>query len=125
MARTVRGGALEPRAARLRIKPRPKPVYVSSARPGVHLGYRRLEGKNGTWIVRLYLGTAGEYETKAFAQADDYAESYNPHVLTYYEAMQRVGGEPAPTRHGESYSVRQALDDYIAWLGRNRKTAKT
>lgn len=107
------------------MKPRAKPIYVSTARPGVHLGYRRLEGKNGSWIVRRYQGRAGDYETKAFAQADDYADSDNGRILTYYEAMQRVGGEAAPLRQGEPYTVRQAVDDYVAWMGRNRKTART
>jgi integrase len=125
MARTVRGGALETRAARLRMKPRGKPHFVSTARPGIHLGYRRLEGKNGTWIIRRYQGNAGVYTNKTFAQADDYANSDAARILTYYEAMRRVAGEAPPVRQRESYTVRQAAADYVEWLARHRKTART
>lgn len=123
MARTVRGGALETRAARLRLKPRGKPYWVASARAGLHLGYRRLDGKNGSWIVRRYQGKAGEYETRAFAQADDYSEGDGAELLTYYQAMERIAGEAPAVRHGSAYRVSDACEDYVTWLRRHRKSA--
>ncbi len=103
MARTIRGGSLERRAARLKLAPRSRPYWIASARAGLHLGYRRLPNQNGTWIARTYQGRSGCYQHRAFAQADDYIESDGDEVLSYYEAVQRIAGAappvdtPAPT----------------------------
>lgn len=123
MARTVRGGTLETRTARLKLAIRARPYWKETGKPGLHLGYRRRENANGTWIARRYQGTAGMYETKAFAQADDYADSDQQEILTYYEATHRLAGEAPPVRHGSQYAVRDAVRDYLAYLKRERKTA--
>jgi integrase len=123
MARTVRGGSLETRASRLRLKPRGKPYWVASAKQGLHLGYRRLAGKNGTWIARRYQGRGGDYDAKAFAQADDHSDADGAEVLAYYDAMRRLSGEAPPVHHGRNYAVSDAIDDYVGWLTRHRKSA--
>jgi integrase len=122
MARTVRGGQVETRSARLRLEPRPRPYWRETGKPGLHLGYRRLEKTNGSWIVRRYQGSGGMYETKAFAQADDYADSDGQEILTYHEAMHRLAGEAPPVRHGSAYTVRDAVTDYLVYLQGHRKT---
>ena len=73
MSRTVRSAQLETRAARLRLKPRKKPYRAASAKQGLHLGYRRIADKNGSWIAFTYQGSSGSYSERAFAQADDYS----------------------------------------------------
>lgn len=123
MARTVRGGSLETRASRLRLAPRGKPYWAASAKQGLHLGYRRLAGKNGPWLVRTYQGRPGAYTVKTFAQADDYADADNSEVLGYYEAMRRVSDEAPPVRHGDRYTVNDAVESYLSWLKVHKKGA--
>jgi len=104
---------------------RPRPYWTPSGKRGLHLGYRRLVNTNGSWIVRRYQGQAGEYDTKAFAQADDFSDSDNSEVLTYYQAIARLTGEAPPVRHGgEQYTVRACVADYLAWLKIHKKTAR-
>ena len=124
MARTVRGGTLETRTARLKLGVRARPYWKETGKPGLHLGYRRRENADGTWIVRRYQGAGGRYVTRAFAQADDYADSDEQEILTYYEAMHRLAGEAPPVRHGSQYAVRDAVHDYLAYLKREKKTAE-
>src|SRR5260370_119778 len=123
MARTVRSYPLETRSARLRLKPRRKPYRTPSAKQGLHLGDRRIADKNGSWIAFTYQGASGSYAERAFAQADDYADSDAGEVLTYFEAMERVSGAAPPVRHGSAYTVQNAIEDYIASLKLNATTA--
>lgn len=124
MARTARGGRLETRSARLRLAPRGKPYWIDSGKPGLHLGYRRAAGKNGTWVVRRYLGEAGHYETKSFGQADDYSDNDSREVLTYYEAMNQIGTAAPPVRHTNPITVREAMENYVGWLTLHRKSGR-
>ena len=55
MPRKVKDKNLDSREARARLKPRGMPYYRSLDKK-LHLGYRRLKGKAGTWWVRHYLG---------------------------------------------------------------------
>ena len=104
---------------------RPRPYWTPSGKRGLHLGYRRLVNTNGSWIVRRYQGQAGEYDTKAFAQADDFSDADNSEVLTYYQAIARLTGEAPPVRHGgEQYTVRSSVADYLAWLKIHKKTPR-
>lgn len=122
MTRTVRGGRLETRSARLRLAPRARAYWNVTAKPGVHLGYRRLANKNGTWIARTYQGRPGVYEQHAFAQADDYAESDGDEVLTYYQAAQRIAGAAPAVRHSSAYSVQDAVTSYLEYIARHRRS---
>lgn len=122
MTRTVRGGRLETRTARLKLPPRARAYWNVTAKPGLHLGYRRLANRNGTWIARTYQGRPGVYEQRAFAQADDYAESDGTEVLTYYEAAQRIAGVAPAVRHSSAYSVQDALTSYLEYIARHRKS---
>ena len=122
MARTVRGGRLETRTARLKLTPRPRAYWVSSAKQGLHLGYRRLKDHNGTWIARTYQGRSGTYVHKAFAQADDYSDSDGGETLTYFQAAQRLGGEAPPVRHSSGYTVQDAVESYLEYIAQYRKS---
>ena len=104
---------------------RARPYWVPSGKPGLHLGYRRLVKTNGSWIVRRYQGQPGEYDTRSFAQADDFSDADSSEVLTYYEAIGRLAGEAPPVRHGtEQYTLRACVTDYLAWLKTHKKTAR-
>jgi hypothetical protein len=122
MARTVRGGRLETRSARLKLVPRPRGYWITTAKAGLHLGYRRLKDHNGTWIARTYQGQSGTYVLKAFAQADDYSESDGDEVLTYFEAAQRIAGAAPPVRHSSAYSVKEAVVSYLDYITRHRRS---
>jgi hypothetical protein len=87
MARTVRGGSIETRSARLRLAARSRPYWAPSGKPGLHLGYRRLVKTNGSWIVRRYQGKPGEYDSKAFAQADDFSDADGQTSVDHLPAM--------------------------------------
>jgi len=122
MARTVRSTPLETRSARLRLKPRRKPYRQASAKAGLHLGYRRIVDKNGSWVAFTYQGSSGKYAERAFAQADDYSDADGSEVIGYYEAMHHVDGAAPPVRHGSQYRVAEAVDDYVASLKLNGTT---
>jgi integrase len=84
MARSTRSSALESRSARLKLPKRGKPYWVRIDR-GLSLGYRRLE-TSGRWVIRRATGDGANW-TKGFATADDYEESNNDDVLSFFEAQ--------------------------------------
>jgi integrase len=85
MARKVRHSALESRSARLRLAIRRKPYGGPSLARGVALLYRRNKG-SGSWELKAS-DDHGSYWTKAFALADDYDDSDDKTVLTFFEAQ--------------------------------------
>src|SRR3954447_12900264 len=85
MARKVSFSALESRSARLRLKVRRRPYSGPSLARGVVLLYRRNK-TNGTWVLKASDGR-GAYWTKAIALADDFEDSDDKSVLTFYEAQ--------------------------------------
>lgn len=127
MARTARAGYLETRTARLKLKPVKSPYWGRTGKAGVHLGYRRRKphGKdaNGTWVARRYAGD-GAYQTEGFAEADDYSDADGVSVLTYEQAVHRLGTDLSEVQRRTRYSVKNSVDDYIAALQLNAKTAK-
>ncbi len=123
MARTVRSAQLETRSARLRLKARRKPYRVATGKAGLHLGYRRIEGRNGSWVSFTYTGKSGSYLERSFAQADDYADCDDGEILTYHQAHARLSDVAPPIHHGTLYTVNDAIDDYVSWLSRHRKSA--
>jgi len=127
MARTARAGYLETRTARLKLKPAKAPYWSRSGKAGVHLGYRRRKphGKdaNGTWVARRYSGD-GTYQTEGFAEADDFSDADGVSFLTYEQAVHRLGVDLSEVQRRTRYSVQNAVDDYVAALQLNAKTAK-
>ncbi len=129
MARTVRDASLETRAARARLKPAAKPYY-RAIDEGLHLGYRK--GKTaGKWVVRWYRGDQA-YETETIGAADDTLDADGDVILTFAQAqavarrvfLDRKRAAAGLTPRSGPYTVKAAIDDYIAWLEHNRKTAK-
>jgi len=129
MARRVHDKTLDSRDARRRLKVRGKPYYRALER-GLHLGYRRLGGgQAGTWVARHYVGDQ-QYEVERIGTADDISDADGVAVLDFWQAqdaarkdmvdrVHRVHGKHGP------YTVGRALDDYLEFLNRERKTGKS
>ena len=127
MAQTARASSLETRTARLKLSPSKKPYWGRSGKAGVHIGYRRRKphGKdaNGSWIARRYTGSGG-YETEVFAEADDFTEADGSSILTYGQAIAKLGAQFSQVQRRTRYTVQTAIDDYLASLQLNATTAK-
>jgi integrase len=128
MARTVRDSNLDSRAARARLKASGVPHWRGLDQ-GLHLGYRR--GKNGgRWVMRWRAADA--YKVETIGTADDTADADGVAVLSYAQAQtiareKRVAHERAAKGlpvDGGPYTVRACIDEYIAFLESNRKSAK-
>ena len=80
--------------------------------PGLHLGYRRLGGRPGTWSVRRYLGDSSYHlEVLKGVVADDYQDSDGHTVLSFAEAQKRaLETKPKPG----DYTVGNAIAAFLA-----------
>jgi integrase len=116
MARKVKSRELDTRGAREKLKARGKP-YWRSLEHGLHIGYRRLKGKAGTWCVRHYLGDQ-QYEVEAIGVADDVSDANGATILDYWQAQARARermterGKPA----NGPLTVQGAVEQYLSWL---------
>ncbi len=125
MPRKVKDKNLDSREGRTRLKPRGTPYYRSMDKR-LHLGYRRLKGKAGTWWARHYIGNQ-EYEVEPIGIADDLTPADGIEIFDYWQAQnkarERMGirttagaGKTGPI------TVRDAIDDYLQFLESNRKS---
>ena len=85
MARKQRNSSLESRTARLKLAVRRRPYPGAKLARGKQMQYRRNKG-NGTWVLKVSDGH-GKPWTKAFALADDFDDSDNKTILTFFEAQ--------------------------------------
>ena len=117
MARRQRNNSLESRTARLKLAVRRRPYPGAKLARGKQMQYRRNKG-NGTWLLKVSDGH-GKPWTKAFAQADDFDDSDNKTILTFFEA-QDVAKGLTRGEHGSDdnapITVCGALTDYRADL---------
>jgi integrase len=118
--RTLRERTLDTAAARLRLPVQSKPFW-RLVQPSLHLGYRRLKKRPGSWIRRRYLGNE-EYQQEWIAYADDYGPSDAQTVLTFAEAQERCRGRP--TVKAGPYTIRDAVEEYLAWYETERKSGR-
>jgi integrase len=119
MPRTLRDAKLDTREARLRLKVRGKP-YWRLIEPGLHVGYRRLAGRPGSWCLRRYVG-AQQYVVEALgAVADDYGDADGATVLTFAQAQRRAL-EHKPKAAAGAMTVKGALEQYLADLAHRGK----
>jgi integrase len=89
--------------------------------PGLHIGYRKLTSGPGTWLARRYSGD-GRYVTEnlrtahgVLVIADDFEEADGIHILNFAQAQQAARG-PRGHRRGPSYTVADAIADYLGYL---------
>src|SRR5690349_15617218 len=88
MARKVRDRELDSRDARSRLQPRGKPYFRTIER-GLHVGYRRLKGKPGTWWARHYVGS-GAYQIECLGPADDLSDADGTAILDFWQAQSKA-----------------------------------
>jgi integrase len=126
MARTLQDAKLDTRAARLRLKKRREPHWRSIS-DGLAVGYRK-GAKGGTWIARHY-STEHSRRFHAIGTADDVADADGTHVLSFaqaQEAARKWFARLARHDRGEvrdgPYTVRECVEEYLAWLQAHRKT---
>jgi integrase len=109
MPRTLKDSNLGTRDARARLRLRGKP-YWRLIEPGLHLGYRRLAGRPGTWCVRRYAG-AQTYTVEAIkgVVADDNADADGRTVLSFAQA-QKVA---LHSKKAGPFTVAEAVEAYL------------
>ncbi len=125
MVRRLKNAALDSRNARLTLKQRKKPRFVSVGQ-GLSLGYRRNKTA-GSWVFRKADGRGGMH-TKAIGNADDYIEADGENVLSYWQAVDKVRemGKPASGSAPGSITVQEAFDNYLPTLeAKNARSAHT
>ncbi len=93
------------------------------------MGYRKGK-KGGAWIARFFLGD-GKYQEKKIGTADDVQDADGVSILSFGQAQElaRVWfSEQGKRRAGldvgvaqQGYTVKQALDDYLAWFTVHRR----
>jgi integrase len=123
--RKVKHRELDSREARSKLKPRGMPYYGALDKK-LHLGYRRLKGKSGTWWARYYLGDR-QYDVESLGIADDQSPADGVEIFDYWQAQdrarERMGVRVA---NGASktgpFTVGNAVDEYLQFLESNRKT---
>ena len=126
MARKVRDKALDSREARSKLSPRGKPYYPHLER-GLHLGYRKLKGRAGTWWARHYIGHQ-KYEMVSIGAADDLSDADGVAILEFWQAQTKarelmVGRAHAAAGKIGPIAVADAMDSYLEFLEGNRKSA--
>jgi integrase len=114
MARAIRDSKLDTREARARLKVQGKPHW-RLIEPGLHLGYRRLQGRPGTWCVRRYAGEQS-YTVAALrgVVADDYQDADGRTVLSFAQAQKDALKKKSKAG---PLTVRQAVEDYLRARG--------
>jgi integrase len=119
MAKRVRDKDIESRAARSKLKARGKP-YFKAIGNGLHIGYRK--GKTeGKWVVRRYVGDQN-YVTETIATADDSVDADGIEALDFWQAQERAR-ERTKKAYSGPYRVRDAIADYLDYLGPDRNRA--
>jgi integrase len=118
MARTVRDARLETAEARKKLAVRGKPHW-RMIEEGLHLGYRRLKGRAGTWVRRKYKGDQ-QYETDTIGTADDISDADGDLILSFKQAQDKARNRLVKSG---PYTVNDAMADYLEFIENNRKSA--
>jgi integrase len=125
MARRVKDATLDSREARSKLKPRGKPYWRAIER-GLHLGYRRLKGKAGTWWARHYVGDQ-QYKIEPIGAADDLSDADGVAILDFWHAQQKARERMVQRAHNAAgktgpLTIEGAITDYLEWLETNRRS---
>jgi integrase len=127
MARKVKDKELDSREARGKLKPRGKPYWRTIER-GLHLGYRKLKGKAGTWWARHYIG-GQQYDMEALGIADDLSDADGVAILSYWQAQDQARERMVKRAHAAAgktgpLTVADAMEAYLEYLeSKNPRTA--
>jgi integrase len=124
MARTIRDNSLGTRTARQGLKIRSKPYYRGITE-GLHLGYRRLRGADGSWTARIYVGDQ-QYITEKIGIADDLNDADGVAVLTFNQAADKARERHTARARQDAglhgpVTVNDAIAAYVVHLDHNGK----
>lgn len=125
MGRATRDTRLETRSAREKLKSTGT-RYWRKISKGLALGYRKGTKVAGTWYARLAMAD-NRYAVQSLGIADDYEDADGVRVLDYFQAQhaaQSRANQHTQQNAGvvsDSYTVGEAMDDYLRWYGANRK----
>jgi len=118
MARTSSNPRVINRTVRAKLSIRRDPYWHLIAE-GQHIGYRK-GAQGGTWIARIYDSVNGRH-FHSLGVADDTVDADGAQVLSFSQAQEAARlwfAERAKAETGDvaagPYSVRQAMDDYLA-----------
>src|SRR5215472_1021791 len=124
MPRKVTSRELDSREARSRLKPRGMPYYKALDQK-LHLGYRRIKGKSGTWWYRVYLGDR-QYAVERIGTADDQGTADGIEIFDFWQAQDKARELMASrVSNGKvvgPLTVKGAVEQYLEWLESNRKS---
>jgi integrase len=125
MPRKVKGRALDSREARNKLKSRGA-AYWRLVDRGLHVGYRRIAGKAGTWWARYYAGEQ-HYNVEPLGTADDVEAADGRTVLDFWQALAKArGGATARVEAPEvikELTVADAIASYVIYLRSRGKGA--
>ncbi len=80
----------------------------------MHIGYRRLKGKAGTWWARHYIGNR-QYETENLGAADDVSNADDVKILNFWQAQDKARKRMVSRATATAdLTVAQAVEKYIA-----------
>jgi integrase len=122
MARRVRDRNLDNRQARSKLPVQARPHWRMIDR-GLHLGYRRLSGKPGTWTARVYAGHQ-TYVVERIGTADDYADADGVAIMSFTQAQDEARKRMVRRAHADNgvagpLTVRAAVESYCRALEDN------
>jgi hypothetical protein len=130
MAKRVKEKLLDSKDARQKLPVQGKPHWRSIER-GLHLGYRRLKGRAGTWVARLYVGETGKpYVEEQIGIADDLSDADGIKILSYWQAVDLARGRMAARARTAAgvpagpYTVKDAIDAHVEHLLLHKRTGR-
>jgi integrase len=124
MPRKILNRRLDSREARSKLRVRGVPYYCAIGKTD-HIGYRRLKGKDGTWLWRWYVGDQNserDYDRIPLGAADDLSTADGDRVLDFWQAQDKARkliaerAKTSPGADGKIITVAVALDRYKADL---------
>ncbi|MGX8013729.1 tyrosine-type recombinase/integrase [Mesorhizobium sp. ORM8.1] len=130
MAKTVKAEKFDSKGARAGLMARGDPYYAKIG-SGVHLGYRKGK-KVGRWVLRYRDERKGQdegvYTVETLADADDVYPANGDTVLDHDQAWERARKKHAELSGEDviahTYSIKEAIEEYLQWMESNRKSAK-
>lgn len=124
MGRRLKNVDLSTRASRKRLKARTKPYY-RLVYTGLHLGYRRMRGRDGSWVARRYLAEQ-RYQQATLEHADD---TPNNSGMSFDEAIRAA--QDWARQHLEATAaaglrnVGDVMQEYLDYLKDEKRSYET
>jgi integrase len=106
---------LDSRSARLKLPVQGKPHDFTNVSPGVSVGYRRLAGTSGSWVLRCADGAGGAW-TRRIGTADDHESTDGEHIFDFWQACDKARTMARGTSANAPATWDAALTDYAADL---------